>query len=37
MISRSSMPQQISKAGQKKKFVKKKKKKKVKHGNIRNK
>ena len=27
MISRSSMPQQISKAGQKKKFIKKKKKK----------
>ena len=37
MISRSSMPQQISKAGQKKKFIKKNKKKKVKHGNIRNK
>ena len=35
MINRSSMPQQISKPGQKKKFLKKKKKKKVKHGNIR--
>ncbi len=37
MIRRSSMPQQISKPGQKKKFLKKKKKKKkkVKHGNIR--
>ncbi len=37
MISRSSIPQQISKGGQKKKFIKKRKKKKVKHGNIRNK
>ena len=37
MISRSSIPQQISKPGQKKKFLKKKKKvkKKVKNGNIR--
>ena len=37
MISRSSIPKQISKPGQKKKFLKKKKKvkKKVKNGNIR--
>ncbi len=39
MINRSSMPQQISKPGQKKKFLKKKKKKKkkkkVKNGNVR--
>ena len=39
MINRFSMPQQISKPGQKKKFLKKKKKKKkkkkVKNGNIR--
>ena len=37
MINRSSMPQQLSKPGQKKKFLKKKKKKKqkVKNGNVR--